>query len=415
MLKRNKNKKIIKYLTNLVLAIFLANFLFFPPIIIAQEVEEIQEIKSINEQLKERRDKINELQEQVNEYQKNIDYQKRQSLSLTNQIAILNNEISKLETEIELKENQIEETNLEIKDAENKIATAKDNINTQRSRLANFLRQLNKMDQKNSVELILTVNSFSEYYNHLHTLEILQNNTSQALGELKQFKADLETHIAELENKKGSLENLITELDNKKSNLETRSYAKQSLLTESRNSEVKFQSLVAELKAEQSAINVDIVALEKKIREKLTTDKSKLEALGGADFAWPVPNQGITAYFHDPTYPFRYIFEHPAIDIKSAQGSPIKAAATGYVGTVREAGLGYNYIMLIHADGFSTVYGHILKILVEPDQFVTQGEVIALSGGMPGTPGAGRLSTGPHLHFEIRKNGIPVNPLDYLP
>jgi len=402
---------------------------FFPQIVAAQEVsqiklasssqsggEDIQEIKSINEQLKEKKDKINQLQEKIKDYQRNIDYQRRQTLSLANQIAILNNQIKKLEAEIELKQSQIDQTKLEIKDTENKIQEAETNILIQKSRLTNFLKKLNKLDQKNSIEIILTVNSFSDYYNHLRTLEILQNNTRESLGGLKKFKADLAVHLKELGNKKDSLENLLAELNKKKINLTARSYAKQSLLTESRNSESRFKSLVAQLKAEQNAINADIIALEKKIRQKLSRgNKSKLNALGGPDFSWPVPNRGITAYFHDPSYPFRYIFEHPAIDIKSAQGSPIRAAAAGYVGKVRDGGYGYSYIMIIHGNGFATVYGHVSKILVKQDQFVTQGEIIGLSGGMPGTPGAGRLSTGPHLHFEIRKNGIPVNPLDYLP
>ncbi|ERM91514.1 hypothetical protein O163_10090 [Caldanaerobacter subterraneus subsp. yonseiensis KB-1] len=98
---------------------------------------------------------------------------------------------------------------------------------------------------------------------------------------------------------------------------------------------------------------------------------------------------------------------HPGIDFGLPSGTPVKAAADGVVVLAGEYG-GYGKAVVInHTDGLSTVYGHLSEIKVEEGKEVKQGEAIGLSGS------TGR-STGPHLHFEIRKDGQPVDPLQYL-
>jgi len=100
---------------------------------------------------------------------------------------------------------------------------------------------------------------------------------------------------------------------------------------------------------------------------------------------------------------------HRAIDIALATGTPIKAADTGYIVASGWDNSGYgNYIVIDHGNGFQTLYAHLSKIFVKPGDVIGQGTII-------GHMGSSGRSTGPHLHFEIRKGGIQLNPLNYLP
>lgn len=131
--------------------------------------------------------------------------------------------------------------------------------------------------------------------------------------------------------------------------------------------------------------------------------------------SWPVqPTEGISADFEDPFYLERFGIAHEAVDIPVLQGSDVHAAAGGVVNVAANNGMGYNYVIIRH-NGFATVYGHVSEILVTPGQEVQEGDVIAKSGGQPGTPGAGGLSTGQHLHFELVSAGQKIDPMPYLP
>ena len=123
--------------------------------------------------------------------------------------------------------------------------------------------------------------------------------------------------------------------------------------------------------------------------------------------AWPL-NGALTSYFGYRPSPFGGRKEfHRGLDIKGPTGAPIKAPADGVVVDV-EWNSGYGTILTInHGYGLVTRYAHLSQAYVEPGQRVERGELICAVGA------SGRV-TGPHLHYEVIMNGIPVNPMRFL-
>lgn len=379
------------------------------------------EITQLQEQIKKQQEDIQKLEDQKKIYQQKIDLKRKEAVSLKNQMSIIDNQIAKTRTEIKEKEAKIKETELSIKNIQIKVQDQRRQIDVRRDQISKLLQMINRLDRKSHLEIILLNGSVSDFLNQAKYVENLQSNLQENVEKIKIIQEGLESQENDLIIKRGDLVNLQNDLVDRKQQLSLERGGKTKLLTETRDAEWKFQSLLAEAVREQKQAESDIVATEKLIRTKLAAKKEqemmqRLEEGGGPlVFSWPVPQDTITTTFHDPEYPFRkWLGEHPGIDIRAEQGTRVRAPASAYVAKVKSAGMGYSYVMLIHNDGFATVYGHLSEITVEENTYVRRGQMIGKSGGLPGTPGAGRFSTGPHLHFEVRLNGIPVNPVDYL-
>lgn len=294
----------------------------------------------------------------------------------------------------------------------------------------------------NAVKLLLADGSVSENLRDLDYLDLLRETGIQMIEKLDQIHYELEEKRIELVEEKIELEDLREKLSVEKEQLEMQKSSKEDLLRITRGQESVYQQLIEQTEREQEQMIADIRSLtdaltfiERKVREEgddfdLERYRSVLEkrdrALldlrfdaslpGDVNFIWPVePNRGISAYFRDQSYYGVFGVHHNAIDIPVYQGSPVRTAADGIVYTARDNGYGYSYIILAHANGFKTVYGHISAILVEEGQVLNRGAIIGLSGGMPGTLGAGYMTTGPHLHLEFLLNGRYVDPLLHLP
>lgn len=379
----------------------------------ASEQNTAVDVSDLEAQIREKQQQIEDLNQQQALYQKTIDEKQQEALNLKNQITILDTQIEQTDTTIRKMNLEVEKLGLEI-DALNEQIQEKDlQLRQQKERLGEFVRMLNRYGRKTALEISLLNNTFSQFYNQLKYLQTVEQEAKRGLDRVQQLKKEFEEKQDAVEKKKAEAEQKRQDLAVEKKSMESEQGYRENLLTETQDSEQRYNDLLAKAKQEQDSANTDIQTLEAQIRQRLD-QKSELPESPSA-FIWPVTSRRITAYFHDPSYIFRRIFEHPAIDVATPQGTPLRAAASGYVARARNAGMGYSYIMLVHGGGISTVYGHVSQISVVENDFVVQGQVIGYSGGTPGTAGAGRLTTGAHLHLEVRYKGIPVDPLGYLP
>jgi murein DD-endopeptidase MepM/ murein hydrolase activator NlpD len=382
----------------------------------ASEINAVKDqISDINTSVESKKKALQEIEGQASKYRGLIMNKQIESASIEDEIGLLDSNIAKHQLDIEIARDQIKAAELEIKLTQGSIDDHERHIAKQRLLLGGLARKLHREQfGKSPFESLLGSGTISDLFDRWQAMASLQSSVTKAALALKETKAALEAERRRKEQRQQEQQERRLSLETSQRELEDVKLLKQSLLIETKASELEYRYALGELEKEQTEADVQIRTLERALREK----RDLLEQLGRgtAVLSWPVdPSRGLTALFHDEEYPFRHLFEHPAIDIRAYQGTPVRAAAAGIVATAKDAGMGYSYVMLIHSGGISTVYGHLSKIYVTDDAYVDRGEVIGLSGGMPGTSGAGRLTTGPHLHFEVRDGGIPTDPLNFLP
>jgi murein DD-endopeptidase MepM/ murein hydrolase activator NlpD len=170
----------------------------------------------------------------------------------------------------------------------------------------------------------------------------------------------------------------------------------------------KFKELNLKLDNMSAQYNVQQKSYEQLI--KLAKNKSKM--LASIPAIQPIPNKNLKriasgfGYRVDPIYKTRKM--HKGLDFTAPRGTKVYATGDGVIKKVKRARWGYGtHIIVDHGYGFTTLYAHLSRTNVSRGQKVTRGQLIGLVGS------TGK-STGPHLHYEVRKNGTQVNPVGYF-
>lgn len=369
--------------------------------------------------------------------------------TLREQVAALDENIRRANLNLSAVQQQIKGIQLQMQDLQELSEIREVELSQSRALLDEFVRLAYQETVRytdwetgeiSTLKFLLRNQSLSATEIQQAYLSVLQNLSASLVDDLSDKQIEYDKANSDLLMKRGQLVLIQQELIDKSNELKEMQEAKQRLLAETSGEERAYQKLVEQSRRQQAEALLEIAELQNQlgvVDNKLNSLKGELgesvfkdllkeqsvAGLSGVTFPgriprliWPAnPSRGITAYFHDASYLATFGMVHQAIDLRLGQGSRVTSAAPGIIYKAKNNGYGYNYIMVAHPSGLATVYGHISKILVKEGQTVKAGDVIGLSGGNPGTLGAGYMTTGPHLHFEVLENGEHEDPLNYLP
>jgi len=344
-------------------------------------------------------------------------------------------ELDAKKKDIEKAKTELNQNKTEQKSVLSEINTIDGNINTTEKRvsdIANEISFLKKDIEETEEDIAITQADYDKKYELRKSRMIayykngnvsMQELSNEASDEIeKQYMERVIDKIVtydtslvkDLENTKKILEEKKQKLETSKSQMETlkKEYEEQlSILESKKNTKEKYlntlKSDYKELESSIDKMNKEADKLTKEIQA--AASKSSNSTYTGGTMTWPLPGfYYITSPFGNRLHPILKVYKlHTGVDIAGSgcNGSKVVAAADGKVITAKYNTAYGNYIVIDHGGGITTLYAHSSKLEVSAGQQVKAGQEIMKVG----TTG---YSTGPHLHFEVRKDGQYLNPLN---
>jgi len=386
----------MKKRSNLIVAItiLIVFIIFFIPnasLFAGSYEDQLEQIKKEKEATKK---KLEEAKKKEQDYLNQVNQVESQLLSSLDQLNTLNTNLADVKSEID-------KTNIDLAIKENDLNEINKALGEKESILNNRVSSIYKNRSSSFFEVLFKSKSFIELLSKLKLMNLLADQDASIIGEIKDKKSailSVKQSIIELKKKqddqRSNLEKIVTQAEQKNTEISGILDEKKDLLS---GAKADKNALIA-LQAQQTAKENEI----QRILESL-----KYGSAPNGRLQWPVAGT-LTSGFGNRKHPILgYVRPHTGIDLAASRGTPIVAADGGQVIQASYEGGYGNSVLIYHGGGFATFYGHMSGFAVSAGQMVKRGQVI-------GYVGATGLATGPHLHFEVRINGIAQNPLGYL-
>jgi murein DD-endopeptidase MepM/ murein hydrolase activator NlpD len=355
-----------------------------------------------------------DLQSRLDEKQAQLEHAKAREGVLSTTIQRYGEQLDQLRGQVATLRNREAIVQAELDKKEAQLKRAKHRLEVLRVRLKRSLKVLRdrlvaiyESSSPDTLTVILNSRGFDDLlsrYEYLRRVQSEDTSLAERVRGLKNQTKDTVVTVRAARNeiaaKRAELERTRAELEAREGDLSAAQAKQQQVLSQVQASE-------QELEGDVSDIQAEIQAQLQAAQEASTTPAlpaGPVQGESSSGFIWPV-NGPVTSPFCEVR---AWESCHPGIDIGVPSGTPIQAAASGTVAIAgAESGYG-NYTCLDHGGGISTCYAHQASISVSVGQQVSQGQVIGISD-------CTGLCFGPHLHFEVRVNGTPVDPMGYLP
>ncbi len=403
---------------------------------------------SLEKQIKENNEKINDVKTSISEIEGEIDVVDDELSKIKSEIDQRNKIVNEYVENIEQHQKNIDEKNLliegvlkEVEITENKISDL--NVELQKNEeelyklealLAERIREFYKYSQNNSLGLDLLLvmvfdmnKDLQEVLDTVHSISKITESDKKLIENIRQIKdninrdkENLEKEIQNLDLYKKDLERQIQEIESIKLTLVDKKQELEVELQKVKDLEAQYQDKYNSLdetakqkRDELLRMQEDNEELQKQLKEYLNSINNS-GFVGGSNSVSPSgylrPSTGsITSNFGTRVHPIRGTRStHTGVDFGAGYGDSVLASRAGDVAFAGWYNNVYgNVVILNHGGGYQTFYAHMSRVAVSKGQVVDQGQRV----GYVGSTG---LSTGAHLHFEVRKNGESLNPMNFL-
>ena len=369
----------------------------------------------LQSKIAEKGGEIEKLEKEINKYTREIIEVQAESKTLSGSIRELDLTRKKLLTNIDVTNTNIESTNYTLQKIQTEINSTTHKINDSNEAIGHIMRNIDELETKSLVEVILENNDLSDLWNDIEGMQRFRDVISENLRELENLKIDLQDKKAENEEEKKTLLTFESRLQDQNQVVEINKRDKNYLLTQTENKEANYQEILANKKVAKEAFEKELADFESQL--KMVIDPSRLPTLGSGVLGWPLKDLSlnscydgstdatncVTQYFGNTAFARSGAYNgkgHNGVDFRAAVGEPLYASADGTIlgigNTDLQAGC-YSYgqwVVITHDNGLATLYAHMSLIKVQKGQYVHKGDIIGYSGNTG-------YSTGPHLHYSV--------------